>query len=329
MRVLLLCEDEIASLLSIGEVMDAVENAFKEYALGYVQMPPKLYLSYPEDKGDLRTMPCYIERLEVSAVKIVNSHPENPKKFGLPTVMAIVILTDPKNGQPLAIMSGRNITAMRTAAAGGIAAKYLARKESRVVGLVGAGVQARTQLLALCSVYENLEKVKVWDISSSARKNYVDEMQPRFAESKIVSVNRLRDAVEGADIIVTTTPSRKPLVMNDWVPAGVHINCIGADAPGKQELDPAILQRAKIVVDCWEQALHGGEINVPLTSGLITKDNVWAELGEIVAGFKSARTLKDEVTVFDSTGLAIQDAATAGLAYKKALKNGVGRFVDM
>jgi len=329
MRVLLLSENEITSLLSMNEIIEAVELAFKEYALGYVQMPPKLYLSYPQDSGDLRTMPCYLERLKISAVKIVNAHPENPKKFGLPTVMATIILTDPANGQPLAIMGGQNITSMRTGAAGGIAAKYLARKGSQVVGLVGAGVQARTQLLALHSIYKKLERIKVWDVSTAAKENYVDEMQPRFNELKFVSVKRLRDAVVDADIIVTTTPSRIPLVMNKWIPIGVHINCIGADAPGKQELDPAIIKRAKIVVDCWDQASHSGEINVPLTSGLITKDNIWAELGETVAGFKPGRTLEDEVTVFDSTGLAIQDADAAGFAYKKALKKGVGKFIDM
>ena len=329
MGVLLLSENEIAPLLSMNEIVEAVEVAFKEYASGYVQMPPKLYLSYPQYSGDLRTMPCYLERLKISAVKIVNAHPENPKKFGLPTVMATIILTDPENGQPLAIMGGRNITAMRTGAAGGIAAKYLARKNSQVVGLVGAGVQARTQLLALHSIYKKLKRIRVWDVSTAAKENYVDEMQQRFDELKFVSVERLRDAVVDADIIVTSTPSRKPLVMNEWITAGVHINCIGADAPGKQELDPAIIKRAKIVVDCWDQASHSGEINVPLTSGLITKDNVWAELGEIVAGFKPGRTSEDEVTVFDSTGLAIQDADAAGFAYKKALKKGVGKFIDM
>jgi len=329
MRVLLLSESEITALLSMNEIIEAVELAFKEYALGYVQMPPKLYLSYPQDSGDLRTMPCYLERLKISAVKIVNAHPENPEKFSLPTVMATIILTDPANGQPLAIMGGRNITSMRTGAAGGIAAKYLARKDSQVVGLVGAGVQARTQLFALHLIYKKLKRIRVWDVSTAAKENYVDEMQQRFDELKFVSVERLRDAVVDADIIVTSTPSRKPLVMNEWITAGVHINCIGADAPGKQELDPAIIKRAKIVVDCWDQASHSGEINVPLTSGLITKDNVWAELGEIVAGFKPGRTSEDEVTVFDSTGLAIQDAAAAGLAYKKALKKGVGKFIDM
>jgi len=329
MKVLFLSESEVSSLLSIEEVMEAVEAAFKEKALGYVQMPSKLYLFFSKYNGDLRTMPSYLKRLDVSAVKIVNVHPENPKKFNIQTVMATIILINPKNGAPLAIMAGRNITAIRTGAAGGIAAKYLAKKDSRIVGLVGAGVQARMQLLALTSLYGSFEEVRVWDISPSARKAYVDEMKPKLSQSKIVSVKYIKDAVEGSDIIVTTTPSRKPLVRSGWIPSGAHINCIGADAPGKQELDPTILKDAKIVVDDWDQASHSGEINIPIAKGIITKEDVWAELGEVVAGFKPGRTSEDEVTVFDSTGLAIQDAVTADLVYKKALKSKVGRFIEL
>ena len=139
----------------------------------------------------------------------------------------------------------------------------------------------------------------------------------------------VREAVEGSDIVVTATPSRQPLVMSDMVSAGTHITCIGADAVGKEELDPAILQRAKIVVDDWAQASHSGEINVPLSRGLITRENVWAEIGEIVAGLKPGRQRQDETTVFTSTGLAVQDAVTAKIAYDKALVNKVGRFIKI
>jgi alanine dehydrogenase len=144
-----------------------------------------------------------------------------------------------------------------------------------------------------------------------------------------VPVETIREAVERADIIVTTTPSRKPLVMNDMVSLGTHLNCIGADAPGKEELDPAILKRAKIVIDDWEQASHSGEINVPISQGVISRENVWAEIGEIVAGLKPGRERQDEITIFTSTGLAIQDAVTAKIAYDKAIKRGIGRFIKI
>jgi alanine dehydrogenase len=219
---------------------------------------------------------------------------------------------------------------MRTGAAGGVAAKYLAKKDSKVVGLVGAGAQARTQLMGLISLYKKLEEVRVWSRTEKTRHAYVTEMKSVYGNAaKIIPVKSAKDAVEGADIVVTTTPSREPIVSNDWVELGMHFNCIGADAPGKQELEPAILTRAKIVVDDWEQASHSGEINVPLTKGIITKQNVWGAICEIVAGLKPGRTSSDEITVFTSTGLAVQDAVTADLAYKKALAKGIGKFVEI
>jgi len=314
----------------MDEVMQVVESAFKAKGLGHAQMPAKIYLFYNKYKGDLRAMPSYLEELDISAVKIVNSHPENPTKHGLPTVMATIVLVNPKNGVPLAIMGGTWATDMRTGAAGAIAAKYLAKKDSKVVGFVGAGAQARTQLMGLLSFYKKLEEVRVWSRTEKTRDAYVAEMKPMYGSvAKIVPVKSVKDALEGADIIVTTTPSTEPVVSNDWVEAGMHFNCIGADAPGKQELDPTILTRAKIIVDDWEQASHSGEINVPLTKGIITKQNVWGEIGEVVAGLKPGRTSPEEITVFTSTGLAVQDAVTAELAYKKALAKGIGKFIEI
>jgi alanine dehydrogenase len=330
MKTLLLTERDVKELLSMDEFMKAVELAFKEKGLGLVQMPAKLYLFYNKYNGDLRTMPSYLEKLDISAVKVVNVHPENRVKYGLPTIMATIILVDPKNGAPLAIMGGTYVTDMRTGAAGGVAAKYLAKKDSRVVGLIGAGAQSRTQLMGLISLYKRLEEVRVWSRTKETRDAYTSEMKPKYGDvAEIVPVKNAKDAVEGADIVVTTTPSREPIVSNNWVKSGMHFNCIGADAPGKQELDPAILTRAKIFVDDWEQASHSGEINVPLTKGIITRKNVLAEIGEVVAGLKPGRTSPDEITVFASTGLAVQDAVTADLAYKKALAKGIGQFVEI
>jgi alanine dehydrogenase len=324
-----LSDAEVKELISMREVMEKVELAFKEKGLKRVQMPAKIYVFYRKYDGDLRVMPSYLEELDVSAVKIVNSHPENRVKYGLPTVMAVVVLVNPKNGFPLAIMGGKTLTDMRTGAAGGIAAKYLARKNSKIVGMVGAGAQARTQLASLLEVYGKLEEVRVWGRYKSGDE-FAAEIKSKYSNiNRTFSVKSVKEAVEGADIVVTATPSRQPLVMNDMVSPGMHFNCIGADAPGKEELDPMILKRAKVVVDDWEQASHGGEINVPLSKGIITKEDVWAEIGEIVAGLKPGREREDEITVFASTGLAIQDAIVAKLVYDKALKKGVGRFIQI
>ena len=330
MKTLIVTDNEVRSLLSIGEVIEAVEEAFEEKGLGYVQMPSKPYVFFEKYGGDLRVMPSYLERMEISAVKVVNSHPNNPSFYGLPTVIATIILVDPRNGAPKAIMGGSYITAMRTGAAGGIAAKYLARKTSKIVGLVGAGVQARTQLMGLLSVYGKLEEVRFCDKVKEAGCKFIAEMEPKYGHlCSLVPVESAKEAVEGADIVVTTTPSRQPVVMDEWICEGMHLNCIGADAPGKEELDPAILKRAKIVVDDWKQASHGGEINVPLAKGILKKEDIWGNIGEIVASIKAGRTSPKEITLFTSTGLAIQDAVTANLAYEKALTKNVGQFIEL
>jgi alanine dehydrogenase len=329
MKVLLLSEQEVAELISIEEVIEAVELAFKENALGYAQNPPKVYLKFPKFNGDLRVMPAYLERQDVASVKIVSVHPDNLQKFALPTVRGSILLLKPENGSVLSIMGGQNITAMRTAAAGGVAAKYLANRNSRVVAFIGAGVQARTQLLALLSVCSYLEEIRVWDVSPKAIDAYISDMKTKAGQIKFVFTNEVAEAVQEADIVITTTPSKKPLILNSWVSNGTHFNCIGADAPGKEELDPKILKRAKIIVDNYEQACHSGEVNVPLSKGEISKDEIWAELGEVLTGKKPGRVSTEEITVFDTTGIAVQDAITAKLVYQKALQNKRGSFVNM
>jgi len=330
LETLILTDDEVKQLLSMSEVIEAVELAFKQKGLGRVQMPPKVYLYYKKYNGDLRAMPTFLEDLDISAVKIVNVHPDNPIKTNLPTVMAVITLIDPTTGAPIAIMGGTTITDMRTGAAGSIAAKYLARNDSKTIGLVGAGAQARTQLMSLLEVYKKLEEVRVWSRTEKTKKHFVTETQQAYGNLiQVIAAASIRKAVEGADIVVTTTPSRKPLVTNDMISAGMHINCIGADAVGKEELNPNILKRAKIVVDDWEQASHSGEINVPFSKGVLSKKDVWAELGDIIAGTKTGRASNEEITVFDSTGLAIQDAATVELVYKKATSRKIGCFIDI
>ncbi len=312
---LLLKREEVTSLLKMSEVMDAVERAFEMYAKKEsVQMPPKVYLRF--EKGDLRAMPALIG--SYAGVKWVNSHPNNKD---LPTVMALIILNDPETGYPLAVMDGTYITCMRTGAAGGIAAKFLAKEDSTKFGFVGCGVQAYYQFEALREVFE-IEQILAYDVNKDNAKKFVEHCSKFDVKAKCVSC---REACK-CDVLTTTTPSTKPIVKEEWVEKGTHINAIGADAPGKQELDEKLILKAKVVVDDVEQALHGGEINVPVSKGIFSRDDIYATLGEIIAGFKPAR-LGNEITVFDSTGLAIQDIATASLAFEKAKSLKVGEEV--
>lgn len=326
-RVLFLSRSQVEKLITMREAIDAVEEAFRAKGLGKVQMPPKSYVFLQRYQGDFRVMPAYLENIDVAGVKIVNVHPQNPGRYGLPTVMAVIVLLDPKTGAPIAVMDGTAVTNIRTGAAGAIAAKHLARKDSTVVAMVGSGTQARTQLLALAEIFD-IEEVRVNDISRSNAKAYVRSMKRKVKSDYRIS-NSTEEAVKDADIVVTTTPSRRPIVMNEWISDGTHINAIGADAPGKQELDPQILVRAKVVVDDIQQAIHSGEVNVPLSLGLIARADIYGDLGEIIAGKKPGRISEDEVTVFDSTGLAVQDIATDWVIFQKAKRLGKGRKIEL
>jgi alanine dehydrogenase len=317
MKTLILTRQDVEKILTPPVANVTVEKAFRAYSLGRTQMPPKSYLYFP--KGDLRSMPAYIcgEGFDIAGIKSVNVHPQNAA-FHLPSVMAVIILNDPQTGFPLAIMDGTFLTCVRTGAAGAVAAKYLSRKDSQVAGFVGCGAQARAQLACLMEV-RDIQKIKIWqfpkdkecvrNFSAWARKTYKLEahVSPRM------------DAVTmNSDIVVATTPSRAPLV--NCVSPGTHINAIGADAPGKQEINPQILKQAKVAVDDWIQASHSGEINVPVSQKQMTKRDVHALLGDIVAGKKRGRTSAKEITLFDATGLAILDISCADIVYQ-ALKN--------
>lgn len=325
--VLVLSVSEVRSVLSMDKAIDLVELAFREKGLGRAQMPPKTYLFFNKYNGDLRVMPAYLENLNVAGVKVVNVHPLNPVKHGLPTVMAIVAIVDPETGRPLSIMDGTWLTCVRTAAAAAVATKYLARSDSKTLGIVGAGALAPFHIDALSRVLR-VESLLIYDLDRGRAERTAVEAQERLGV-RAIAVSSPREAVEGVDVLTTLTPSRKPVVLNEWITGGIHINAMGADAPGKEELDPLILKRAKIVVDDFEQAVHSGEVNVPISSGFIDRSCIYAELGEIVAGLKKGRESSDEVTVFDSTGLAIQDVVVASYVYSEAVKRGLGKIVTL
>ena len=239
--------------------------------------------------------------------------------------MAMMIVNNAKTAEPIAIMDATLITSMRTGAAGAIAAKYLARRNSKTMSVFGAGNQAYYQILGMLTVFPGLQSIRLYDPSLSAMKSLVKKIKPLF-KGELVSCSSGEECVKDSDIIATTTPSRKPILKNEWISEGVHINAIGADAPGKQELDPAILKRAKIFVDDREQASHSGEINVPLHKKQISSSGIFGVLGEAVTG-KKKREKDNEITIFDSTGLAIQDIYAADWIIKQAKKSGKAKQI--
>lgn len=324
--MLIITKKEVESIIPLGEiknVIDGVEKAFFDYGQGKVQMPAKLYLFFKEFNGDLRIMPSYSETLKMAGTKIVNVHPDNPK-IGLKTVMAVVVLNEAKTGLPLALMDGTYLTGMRTGAAAAVATKYLARKDAKTLGVVGAGYQAIFQIAGITKVRE-IKEILVYDIADERIAKLAEILEKEKIEIKKGNL----EEVARKDILVTCTPAREPILKSGWILPGTHINAIGADAAGKEELNPQILKEAKIIVDNWEQASHSGEINVPLAKGIISKKDIFAELGEVVAGKKPGRENDKEITIFDSTGLAIQDLYTGNLIYNLAKEKKIGKEIEI
>lgn len=322
----LIRKQQIEKTIKMSDIVRIMEQVFRLYGLGRIQQPPKTYLMF--EKGDLRSMPAYIKSktMDVAGIKCVNVHPHNPRR-GLPTVMATILLIDPKTGYNIAVLDGTLITDLRTGAVGALAAKYLSRKDAKRVGLVGAGQQARTQLAGLM-VVRRIKEIKVYDLIPDKAEQYCRWARGKY-QIKARIAKRVSDAVRNCAIVVTTTPSRKPLVQAEDISPGTHINAIGADAPGKQELASRLVKKARIVIDEWEQASHSGEINVPWAKGIITKKDVYAELGKIVAGLKKGRTNDKMVTIFDSTGLAFQDISTAFVVYQRLRQRKDIKLVDL
>ena len=325
-ETLLLKEGEIRELSDMKEIIGYVETAYSYHAQRKVQMPAKKYLFFKKFEGDLRIMPCFIRGLDQAGVKNVNVHPNNTRKFNLPTVMGLIELVDPETGFPVAVMDGTWITNMRTGAAGGVATKYLARADSEVLGLVGAGMQAFTQIMAIKEVMD-IKEVKVSCRTCTDRANFAKMITDNFGIDA-TAVDTIKEAIVGSDVISTTTPARVPVIKRKWVSNGTHINAMGADAPGKQELESHLLEKAKVVIDCWDQASHSGEINIPVHEGLIRRSDIYAKIGDIVNGDKPGRESDEEITVFDSTGLAVQDIVTAWNICQKAMEKGVGQKIN-
>ncbi|RAP38215.1 ornithine cyclodeaminase family protein [Candidatus Marinamargulisbacteria bacterium SCGC AAA071-K20] len=302
-------KDSIKKAYKMKEAIPVVEAAFKEFAEGTAIMPPKQYLDLKQFNGDFRAMPAYVPSMDIAGIKWVNSHGNNPKK-GIDSVMATIIVNKPETGEPIAVLDGTYITAVRTGASGGVATNFLAKKDAKIAAFIGGGAQAYYQCEAICLV-RDIEEVRIVDLSPETTKLFTDSIA-KFFKGKITVSSSIEECSKNADIITLTTPSRTPLLKSEWVSPGTHINAIGADAEGKQECDTSVLKKALVFIDDWPQASHSGEINVPLTKGELKKEDIKGSIGELVSGTISGRQTDQDITLFDSTGLAIHDIASAG-----------------
>jgi alanine dehydrogenase len=309
-------------LLTPAEYVDCVEHAFRMHGLGRVYMEPKGHIVLDRYRGEWEVMPSYIEEPEAAACKWVSIREDNAK-YDLPAVFSILIYTHPETGFPLAICDGSYHTLMRTGASAAVSAKWLARADSSVLAIIGTGSVAQGTLATCDAVFEWRE-VRVWSRTQASVDRFLQSERPKFPHLTIEGSIDLEQSVRGADVVVTGTHARGWIVDDAWIEPGTHIAALGADLEGEQELHPAILQRARIFVDDIRQCVPDGEINVALREGLIAESDVAGEIGKVICGELEGRQSDEQITVFDSTGIALQDSATVPLEYERAVAAGVG-----
>jgi ornithine cyclodeaminase/alanine dehydrogenase-like protein (mu-crystallin family) len=324
--MLVLSRSDVLTLLTLPECIDAVEAAFRAHAERRTLGPG--VLGVPASGGGFHIKAAGLTGdRSVFAAKINANYPDNPRRFGLPTIQGAVVLADAVNGVPLAVVESGSITALRTGAATAVAAKFLARKDARAVTLVGCGVQGEVQLAALAAVLP-FERVWLIDADGARAEALAAKVATRHGVDAKARTD-LRGALAESDVCMTCTPSRRAFVSRGDIPPGMFIAAVGADSQGKQELDPALLANSTLVVDVLEQCAEIGELQHPLASGLMTRANVHAELADVVAGRRPGRTHADEITIFDSSGTALQDVAAALAVYDKARAAGRGVEVTL
>ena len=322
---LLLKRQDVAALLGIDECIAAVEQVFKLQGAGKTTPPGVLGL--PARAGGFHIKAGLLDlHRAYFAAKTNANFPHNPSRYGLPMIQGVIVLCDGENGYPLAVMDSMEITIQRTGAATAVAAKYLARADAKVATICGCGNQGRISLRALARVLP-LAKIFAYDSDPAQAASFAVELASEL-QIEIAAVRTLGTAVRQSDICVTCTPAKQPLLLRDYVTPGTFVAAVGADSPEKQELEPALLHASKVVVDILAQCAEFGELHHALDSGLLTRQDVHAELGEVVAGIKPGRTTAEEIIIFDSTGMALQDVVAAATVYEKAISLGRGTRLD-
>lgn len=324
-KTLLLEEHDVVGLVNtiglelfLKELILRLEKGFSDFASGKIKVPARHEFFF--EKGTVESMPC--ADADFFAVKLINTHPENSYKYFLPTIIGCGALIDGKNGYPVLLLESTLLTALRTAAASAVATKYLAR-ESEILGIIGAGAQAIPQTHAL-SLVSKFSEVLVYDLNPKAPEQF-KKTAGKLGFDVTIAENS-KDLCKKADLITTVTCKKRdgiPVVLDSWINQGTHINAVGGDSPGKFELEKSLLLSSKVVVDFYEQALVEGE------SQQLTKEQTYGHLGEIISGSKKGRSNKQEITIFDSTGFAMEDLVTYNLIYELARESNIGKRIDI
>lgn len=322
-----LSADDVRAALPMADAIEAMKDAFRELSAGRVVMPVRAHIDVPEYNGTALFMPSSAERFGTFAVKTVNVFGDNAAR-GLPRIQALVAVFDRATGTPSAVMDGAALTALRTGAASGAATDLMARRDACIVAIFGAGVQGRTQLEAVCAV-RDIVTVHVYDAVSAAADAFARDMGGKLGIA-VRSAASPAEALREADIVCTATVSKTPVFDDADLAAGTHINAVGSYQPHVQEIPEETVLRARVVVDHRESALaETGDLIIPIEKGSMSPDDIYADLGEVASGRTAGRGSPDEITLFKSVGVAVQDLAAGSLALKRAEDLGLGTVVAM
>lgn len=322
--VLTLSEQDVQRAISMADGVRLIETAFRHHANGETTVLPRVSLAVPDAAGMFRIMAASVPSVGVFGLKTLTGYPG--RRLAGQTYFAI-LLFDVTTGALCAVIAANFLTGIRTGAASGVAAKYLSRPDARRLGIIGAGVQAKFQVAALMEV-RRLAQVKVFDLDRVRAATFARDIESEFG-SRAVVVESARQAVEGSDLVVAVTTSRETVVRGEWFEPGMHVSGVGANAPAKRELDGMAFARSKVVVDFTEQALQeAGDLQEAVRTGAITVEHIHAELGDVLTGRKGGRANDEEITLFKSVGVAVEDIATASFVYERALAAGIGRSLE-
>ncbi|MEM5275056.1 ornithine cyclodeaminase family protein [Cupriavidus taiwanensis] len=325
MKTLLLTKDEVGRLISMKEVIGTVEDAYKAFSSGQVVQPGYIGIHLPAPRGEIDFKVGYYKTNEMISMKASSGgFLDNPTAHGVPNGMGSILLFDARSCALICVMDGSLLTGLRTGASGAVSVKALARKNSKKITTIGTGNQARMQIRAISLVMQ-IQEIHAWSRNAETLARFKTDIEGDFGIPVILGGSK-KAAVEQADILITATRGKGPLVEAGWVKPGTHIVAIGTDQKGKQELDPEIFRHAKIVNDSIAQCVEKGETLHPMNQKIITMEDIHGEIGEILLGRKPGRENDEEITIFDSTGMAIQDNTTAEKIYRNALANNVGTF---
>ena len=321
---LLLDRQTIQSLLDMDKMIGILEQAFGELASGSAVMPQRTAVADPSVNGWYAFMPAQLKSMGALGVKSVTVYKDNPSTHGLPATLATIVLMDSQTGQTLAVMDGGYITAMRTGAVTGLATKYLARTDAKTAGVMGSGVQARTQLWGMASGAD-IEKALVFSLEPpEAQKAFAEEAADMLGIPVDLAESG-EDIVRGVDVLSLATTATTPIIDSDWIQPGLHINGIGSHAVGVREIDTKTMVMSKLVCDNVDACLaEAGDVQIPIEEGAMTAGDIYGEIGELITGSKPGRESDEEVTIFKSVGLSIQDISAAHYVYQRALEEGAG-----